>query len=271
MDEKESVFALITKVSPSPSSNVEADEVDEDYNKREGEEEEDEDEDEENEEKTRERYKSKYSGSIHPSAFPTFGVNDRRLAATFGKARNALKPDPKSFLQRSSSVKLNAAERARRPMIETIENSAREKARIKAPIPSDRGQLRERVVIDRVKKNALDVILTEGNPQVTKTGDDRLFEEYNRNTRGKVPKYLQEIKKNIAHGNRVVTTPLAHDKELLTEEENGEEAVLRQQWLYLNAIHQKLPFVIDTPSKKARKEECERQLDAIERRLVLSH
>lgn len=269
MDEKESVFALITKVSPSPSSNVEADEVDEDYNKREGEEEED--EDEENEEKTRERYKSKYSGSIHPSAFPTFGVNDRRLAATFGKARNALKPDPKSFLQRSSSVKLNAAERARQPMIETIEDSAREKARIKAPIPSDRGQLRERVVIDRVKKNALDVIFTEGNPKVTKTGDDRLFEEYNRNTRGKVPKYLQEIKKNIAHDNRVVTAPLAHDKELLTEEENGEVAVLRQQWLYLNAIYQKLPFVIDTPSKKARKEECERQLDAIERRLVLSH
>ena len=156
-------------------------------------------------------------------------------------------------------------------MIETIEDSAREKARIKAPIPSDRGQLRERVVIDRVKKNALDVILTEGNPPVTKTGDARLFEEYNRNTRGKVPKYLQESKKNIAHGNRVVTTPLAHDKELLTEEENGEEAVLRQQWLYLNAIYQKLPFVIDTPSKKARKEECERQLDAIERRLVLSH
>ena len=271
MDEKESVFALITKVSPSPSSNVEADEVDEDYNKREGEEEEDEDEDEENEEKTRERYKSKYSGSIHPSAFPTFGVNDRRLAATFGKARNALKPDPKSFLQRSSSVKLNAAERARRPMIETIEDSAREKGRIKAPIPSDRGQLRERVVIDRVKKNALDVIFTEGNPKVTKTGDDRLFEEYNRNTRGKVPKYLQEIKKNIAHDNRVVTAPLAHDKELLTEEENGEVAVLRQQWLYLNAIYQKLPFVIDTPSKNARKEECERQLDAIERRLVLSH
>ena len=266
MDEKESVFALITKVSPSPSSNVEADEVDEDYNKREGEEEED--EDEENEEKTRERYKSKYSGSIHPSAFPTFGVNDRRLAATFGKARNALKPDPKSFLQRSSSVKLNAAERARRPMIETIEDSAREKGRIKAPIPSDRGQLRERVVIDRVKRNALDVIFTEGNPQVTKTGDARLFEEYNRNTRGKVPKYLQEIKKNIAHDNRVVTAPLAHDKELLTEEENGE---VRQQWLYLNAIYQKLPFVIDTPSKKARKEECERQLDAIERRLVLSH
>ena len=269
MDEKESVFALITKVSPSPSSNVEADEVDEDYNKREGEEEEE--EDEENEEKTRERYKSKYSGSIHPSAFPTFGVNDRRVAATFGKARNALKPDPKSFLQRSSSVKLNAAERARQPMIETIEDSAREKARIKAPIPSDRGQLRERVVIDRVKKNALDVIFTEGNPKVTKTGDDRLFEEYNRNTRGKVPKYLQEIKKNIAHDNRVVTAPLAHDKELLTEEENGEVAVLRQQWLYLNAIYQKLPFVIDTPSKKARKEECERQLDAIERRLVLSH
>ena len=269
MDEKESVFALITKVSSSPSSNVEADEVDEDYNKREGEEEED--EDEENEEKTRERYKSKYSGSIHPSAFPTFGVNDRRVAATFGKARNALKPDPKSFLQRSSSVKLNAAERARQPMIETIEDSAREKARIKAPIPSDRGQLRERVVIDRVKKNALDVIFTEGNPKVTKTGDDRLFEEYNRNTRGKVPKYLQEIKKNIAHDNRVVTAPLAHDKELLTEEENGEVAVLRQQWLYLNAIYQKLPFVIDTPSKKAKKEECERQLDAIERRLVLSH
>ena len=269
MDEKESVFALITKVSPSPSSNVEADEVDEDYNKREGEEEED--EDEESEEKTRDRYKSKYSGSIHPSAFPTFGVNDRRLAATFGKARNALKPDPKSFLQRSSSVKLTAAERARQPMIETIEDSAREKARIKAPIPSDRGQLRERVVIDRVKKNALDVIFTEGNPKVTKTGDNRLFEEYNRNTRGKVPKYLQEIKKNIAHDNRVVTAPLAHDKELLTEEENGEVAVLRQQWLYLNAIYQKLPFVIDTPSKKARKEECERQLDAIERRLVLSH
>ena len=267
MDEKESVFALITKVSPSPSSNVEADEVDEDYNKREGEEEED--EDEENEEKTRERYKSKYSGSIHPSAFPTFGVNDRRVAATFGKARNALKPDPKSFLQRSSSVKLNAAVRARQPMIETIEDSAREKARIKAPIPSDRGQLRERVVIDRVKKNALDVILTEGNPPVTKTCDDRLFEEYNRNTRGKVPKYLQEIKKNIAHGNRVVTAPLAHEEE--NEEENGEEAVLRQQWQYLNAIYQKLPFVIDTPSKKARKEECERQLDEIERRLVLSH
>ena len=269
MDEKESVLALITKVSPSPSSNVEADEVDEDYKKREGEEEEDEDEDEESEEKTRERYKSKYTGSIHPSAFPTFGVNDRRLAATFGKARNALKPDPKSFLQRSSSVKLNAAERARRPMIETIEDSACEKGRIKAPIPSDRGQLRERVVIDRVKKNALDVIFTEGNPQVTKIGDARLFEEYNRNTRGKVPKYLQEIKKNIAHGNRVVTAPLAHEEE--NEEENGEEAVLRQQWQYLNAIYQKLPFVIDTPSKKARKEECERQLDEIERRLVLSH
>jgi hypothetical protein len=55
-----------------------------------------------------------------------------------------------------------------------------------------------------------------------------------------------------------------------THENENIAKTLKVEWLRLNRDYLKMPFLIDTPSKKARKEEYERRLDAIERRMMSS-
>jgi hypothetical protein len=214
------------------------------------------------------KYKSIHSGAIHPSAFPAFGVNDKRLAATFGQRRNAQKPEPKSFLLRKPRMLTKTTTLQSDIHTSCEDSNFTRKARVKAPIPSDRGQLKERVEIDRVRKNALDVISPFQKMKASRH-ENALYDNYIKTTRGKIPKYLQEIKQRKAHDEHITMQQVASSDAETHENENIAKA-LKVEWICLNQEYLKLPVLIDTPSKKARKEEYERRLNVIERKMMLS-
>jgi hypothetical protein len=257
MNDKESIFTLIATLSSS-SSNFEAKGEDDFATKA----------NEQGGQAKSTKYKSIHSGAIHPSEFPAFGVNEKRLAATFGQRRNAQKPEPKSFLLRKPRL-LTKATMLRSDIHTSCEDSNfTRKARVKAPIPSDQGQLKERVEIDRVRKNALDVISPSHNIKAPQR-ENELYESYIKTTRGKIPKYLHAIKQRTTHDEHITMQQVASSDAETHENENIAKA-LKVEWLRLNRDYLKLPVLIDTPSKKARKEEYERRLDVIERKMMLS-
>ena len=257
MNEKESIFTLTAKLAPSLSSNIEAkgkDDLTTKANEQGG------------QAKKSTKYKSIHSGAIHPSAFPAFGVNEKRLAATFGQRRNAQKPEPKSFLLRKPRMLAKMTILQSDIHTSCEDRNFTRKARVKAPIPSDRGQLKERVEIDRVRKNALDVITHNIKaPQ----RENALYDKYIKTTRGKIPKYLHAIKQRKAHDEHIAMQHVA-SSDAETQENENIAKTLKVEWIRLNRDYIKMPFLIDTPSKKARKEEYERRLDAIERRMLSS-
>jgi len=260
MNDKESIFTLIAKLPPSLSSNFEAKGADDVATKAPPK--------EQGGQAKSTKYKSIHSGAIHPSAFPAFGVNEKRLAATFGQRRNAKKPEPKSFLRRKPRL-LTKTTMLRSDIHTTCEDSNfTRKERVKAPIPSDRGQLKKRVEIDRVRKNALDVIWPSHNIKAPQR-ENALYDTYIKTTRGKIPKYLHKIKQRKAHDEHITMQHVASSDAETPENENIAKT-LKVEWLRLNRDYLKMPFLIDTPSKKAKKEEYERRLDAIERRMLSS-
>jgi len=279
-------------------------------------------------------YASRYSGIVNPSSFPTFGVNGKRSAATFGRRRDALKPDPKLFqlktytssssppsfverarnssasytadvveIDRENDFETSAAEcggtKTRRSAAATVaatttdryfslNQTKREKVKIKPSIPAARGRLKARSAVDHITQNALDVIFRNKDKEKIKkkieNGSDSaavLLEEYKKNTQGRVPEYLETMRRDqlkvadFAHTNNHHSYDDVEVVEGETDEENflahkqQTEKILREKWAKINSIYQTLPFVIDTPSKRQRKEECERQLDYLERSLSL--
>lgn len=253
MSDKESIFTLTAELPPSLSSDFEAKGEHDLATKA----------NEQGGQAKSTKYKSIHSGVIHPSAFPAFGVNEKRLAATFGQRRNAQKPEPKSFLLRKPRL-LTKTTMLRSDIHTSCEESNfTRKARVKAPIPSDRGQLKERVEIDRVRKNALDVKSSLHNMKVPQR-EKKLYDNY---TRGKIPKYLNQIKQSYAHDKQIVMQQDASSDVEALEKENIAKA-LKVEWLNINSDYLRMPFLIDTPSKKARKEDYERRLDAIERKMM---
>ena len=259
MNDKESIFTLIAKLPPSLSSNFEAKGKDDVATKAPPK--------EQGGQAKSTTYKSIHSGAIHPSTFPAFGVNEKRLSATFGQRRNAQKPEPKSFLLRKARM---LSKTTLQSDIHTSceDSNVTRKARVKAPIPSDRGKLKERVEIDRVRKNALDVIWPSHNIKAPQR-ENELYESYIKTTRGKIPKYLHAIKQRTTHDEHITMQQVASSDAETHENENIAKA-LKVEWISLNQEYLKLPVLIDTPSKKARKEEYERRLDVIERKIMLS-
>jgi len=261
MNDKESIFTLIAKLPPSLSSNFEAKGADDVAMKAPPK--------EQGGQAKSIKYKSIHSGTIHPSAFPAFGVNEKRLAATFGQRRNSKKPEPKSFLLRKPRMLTNKTTIWQSDIHTSCEDrNFTRKARVKAPIPSDRGQLKKRVEIDRVRKNALDVIWPSHNIKAPQR-ENALYDTYIKTTRGKIPKYLHKIKQRKAHDEHITMQHVASSDAETPENENIAKT-LKVEWLRLNRDYLKMPFLIDTPSKKAKKEEYERRLDAIERRMLSS-
>ena len=80
---------------------------------------------------------------------------------------------------------------------------------------------------------------------------------------------MQEIKQRKAHDEHNTMQQVASSDAETHENENIAKA-LKVEWISLNQEYLKLPVLIDTPSKKARKEEYERRLDVIERKIMLS-
>jgi nuclear pore complex protein Nup88 len=104
-----------------------------------------------------------------------------------------------------------------------------------------------------------------------KQPDDKIFDDVHAEF-GRIPEYLVEM--NAVREARARADSEAAAKNTLERARAGRLsdtqkhrliAALRQEHALLNASYQKLPFVVDTPSRRARKEEHERKLHRIER------
>jgi len=144
----------------------------------------------------------------------------------------------------------------------------------KAPLPSmdddDAGRTR-RATRDWVVENARAAIEGGGSKHLVRRGDEtpecvHRHEEY-----GKTPSYLIEM--NRSREEREARERSAVAKNILKRQAAGRLAddrrrelisALRREHEKINASYQKLPFVVDTPNRKARKEEHERKLKCIE-------
>ena len=113
---EESIFALVAKQQQESLTEREEGKNERTFRgqqlhqKKEEEEEEKEKKNTEQEKGTRKNmttsfasYSSIHSGVITPSHFPTFCVNKKRPATTFGRQRNALKPIPRIFQRKGGS------------------------------------------------------------------------------------------------------------------------------------------------------------------------
>ena len=147
----------------------------------------------------------------------------------------------------------------------------------KAPLPclcmecedEDAGARRR----DWIAENARAAIEGEGSKRhLVRRGNEtaqlvcRHHEEY-----GKTPSYLIEM--NRSREERAARERSAVAKNILERQAAGRLAddrrrelisALRREHEKINASYQKLPFVVDTPNRKARKEEHERKLKRIE-------
>eukprot|EP00982_Pelagococcus_subviridis_P011557 31095-Pelagococcus_subviridis.AAC.1 len=155
------------------------------------------------------------------------------------------------------------------PNPSTAERPTRERATLKPPVPSKE----ERPTMGLVSKknfvyaNAVENILSK---PPTKTAPTRMTEkpEY-----GKVPKYLETIKSQIsaekafiaAREEELAKEQSGRTRELSQEEVDGLVRDMKIKWAKLNDAYGRLPFTLDVPSKKRKKEELEKEMTQLEK------
>uniref|UniRef100_A0A7R9TCQ3 Enkurin domain-containing protein n=1 Tax=Micromonas pusilla TaxID=38833 RepID=A0A7R9TCQ3_MICPS len=196
---------------------------------------------------------------IYVSQHPKDVDAERRSKATFGHAIGSLKPIPTNFLK----------SHAKEPVLPSPERPTRERATLKPPVPSKE----ERPTMGLVSKknfvyaNAVENILSK---PPTKTAPTRMTEkpEY-----GKVPKYLETIKSQIsaekafiaAREEELAKEQSGRTRELSQEEVDGLVRDMKIKWAKLNDAYGRLPFTLDVPSKKRKKEELEKEMTQLEK------
>ncbi|BDA45687.1 probable Enkurin [Coccomyxa sp. Obi] len=123
---------------------------------------------------------------------------------------------------------------------------------------------------DFVTSNALETIKAKP-PQV----DNSEFWYTSKPDFGKVPGYLKRTKRQIAEERAKMDAYLAAQEqdeqaqELPQEEKEQLIRMLKLKWQQINSDFLKLPFDLDTPAKKKRKELYEAQLQQIEKDIRL--
>ncbi|CAK9224941.1 unnamed protein product [Sphagnum jensenii] len=146
------------------------------------------------------------------------------------------------------------------------------KAKVKPDIPTEPPKYGLGSNRDWIKVNAVKVIKTKAN----KTGCPKKKRRYvTKKNYGKLPVYLEtrirtaaEIKKRDSPEEQA---KCRHDGTRKLDEKERMEMVnnLKLKWAHTNAAYQKLSFVLDTNSKKLRKERFERNLTNIEKDVTL--
>jgi hypothetical protein len=195
-------------------------------------------------------------------------MGERKQAhASFGRPEWDTKPLQSSFLlSRSRSRSAATAFPHRTPPARK-----HSKQQHKPPVPSRSEQpscgLDSQK--DYVRANAIENILAE--PKARSSAQQALPGKH---AHGKVPRYLKRVKAEAqrkteeeaatagsssaddAAGRQLRKLPEAEQKELVRE--------LKLKWERVNEAYQKLPFTLDTPQKRARKEQLERELKQLE-------
>eukprot|EP00884_Botryococcus_braunii_P000843 jgi/Botrbrau1/1075/Bobra.0076s0040.1 len=205
-------------------------------------------------------YKSKHVGRVNPRAME-LGVKDVRQAATFGRPLGSYIEEPQEYLKKH----------AKEPDLPRPSPPSVEKVRRKAPIP-DRKQpplLGQSKGCNYVVANAVNVIRADPKkpppPPTSWTAKPGM---------GEVPKYLAGAKERIRKEKEQLAAFLqiqhqqekeAHVVQMPEEERQELLRALKSKWGAVNSAYQRLPFSLDTPAKKKRKEAYERQLNVIEK------
>eukprot|EP00887_Chlorella_sp_A99_P005952 scaffold29.g5952.t1 len=239
------------------------------------------------------RYKSKFPGNVAPKDVPCslLGVKKVRAAATMGPGAGDIVVDPKQFLHKHE----------KEPVLPPPAKPA-PKPRLKSPLPKrdERPAMGLSSGKDFVAGNVAEAAAAPPRYQEREEVNYTLKPWF-----GEVPPYLQRRRRELEEQRRAAQAPPEQARGcrpggvtcVLPEGARGdggqlfkekldvagsraahtlsgaelEELVthLKLKWQTLNEAYQRLPMVLDTPSKKRRKQEMEGQLAEIERDVKL--
>jgi hypothetical protein len=231
-------------------------------------------------------YRSSHKGNLRPTA-STLGqtgttlpkitnlsgadeeISEKQGHRSWGKAPGVSVPDPQSYLQkktRSSSVP--SLPQVRRNHPELLQPSKlKTKNKPSIPKPDDKPIMNLVTSKNFVVANAVEVILA-GPPQSSNATKDYLHKE----DYGRVPRYLESIKKDIEAEHEYIRQMQSHDEESpLRLMRNDEKECLIQglkaKWETINHEYQAITHMtkLDTVGKIRRKEGYEAELTQIEK------
>ena len=201
--------------------------------------------------------------STHPGEVPRPVASHK----TFGMANGKCKPNPSPFLHSHVGEPLLPEP--------TMVNNPKQKVKPAVPYRGEKPVMGLQSSKNFVTANAIETILSEPR----KMGGVPV-QYAKRQGYGKVPKYLQTVKKQIAEEKEAVAATLAATHQQNTAQQGGmlvlpeRERVtllrqLKSKWASVNERYQTLPCVLDTPAKRARKEKYEDALSMLERDIDL--
>ncbi|KAK9833744.1 hypothetical protein WJX74_004757 [Apatococcus lobatus] len=200
------------------------------------------------------RYRSKHPGTINARQF-VMGVKQAREHATFGLPGGQLAEPPAKFLKSHQ----------KEPLLPTPGPPHHERMLRKSSVPSRTEKPQMGLVSQKnfVTANAIENILAK--PKVHDTSE-RLY--ILKPDFGEVPAYLQRNREQIQQERQQAVT-MAPSSEMSMQEREELVGQLKEKWAVVNEAYQKLPFSLDTPTKKRRKEELEKQLGQLEKDIKL--
>jgi len=200
---------------------------------------------------------SKHPGVVDPKLFE-MGVAHRGRG-TFGPANGQSKPSADTFLKSHTGE----------PVLPAPTKPTMTKTKIKAPVPTDAPVMGLVSSKNFITSNAVENILSQPKkvpvPQMLATSKP----DY-----GKVPGYLKTIKSKITAEKEQIAEEMraaeqaakAGSMRKMSDDERATLVVeLKMKWQRVNEAYQKLPFTLDTPMRRMRKEKYEAELTQLEK------
>jgi len=205
-------------------------------------------------------HKSQHPGQVNPSNF-NIGVNKKRTKATFGPAEGTMKPAPTGYLKKHTGE----------PVLPDPAAPTLPKSKVKDTVPKRDDKPVYGLISGKnfVTANAVENILSQ--PKKVVKEEPRATQKTDF---GKVPKYLKTIKGQIETEKQMIAEyhrmqqeeTMSGSMRAMTNAES-EDLIqeLKQKWQKVNEAYQKLPFTLDTPMRKIRKETYEAELTQLEK------
>jgi len=202
-------------------------------------------------------HKSMHAGKIDPHDF-YMGVPTKREKGSFGPA-DGQKPPAGTFLKSGSGA----------PPLPTPAAPTVPKEKLKAPVPTEKPVMGLVSGKNYITANAVENILSA--PKGIKPEPMRATSKPDY---GKVPTYLKTIKgaidaekEMIEEQHRQAQMAAAAGSMMRMGEEDKEDLMveLKLKWQRVNEAYQKLPFTLDTPMRRMRKEKYEAELTQLEK------
>jgi len=205
-------------------------------------------------------HKSKHAGKVDPHDFE-MGVSGVRTRATFGPPVGTLVPKPTEFMKSHTGE----------PQLPAPTKPMKDKSRDKPAVPKRTEKPVMGLVSSKnfITANAVENILSQAQKPPALPAPATQKDDY-----GKVPAYLKSVKSKIAMEKDLIEEVARaqvnaasqgsmqkmteSDKQFLLEE-------LKAKWQKVNEAYQKLPFTLDTPMRRMRKEKLEAELTQLEK------